>query len=300
MPMSARIRRSCFVPTLLASASRHVDRARSGLLETRTSGRGGTIDRVGAWGPAIFSDDTTSDIRADYREMLEDQAPADEATRRVIEAYGDLGADEEHLLWLALAAAQTQLGRLDAEVKARALDVIDSGRGLDVWEEAGARELTKRKAVLAKLRDQLTGAQPSRKAVRRPWRHETDLRPGDVLSFTASNGQIALLRVARIDDHRIGAARILELLDWSGRSMPALWRLRRFKARQGQHPGLGGPLRPETFRVGRHKQKDPDWRASGFSLAAQVPPRTGDDALQAWSYTDWRGIQADIERRLTS
>jgi hypothetical protein len=148
--MSARIRRSCFVPTLPASASRHLGRARSGLLDARTSGRGVTIDRVGAWGPAIFSDDTTSDIRSDYREMLEDQVPDEEATRRVIEAYGDLGADEEHLLWLALAAPQTQLGRLDAEVKARALDVIDSGRGLDTWEEAGVRELTKRKAVLAK------------------------------------------------------------------------------------------------------------------------------------------------------
>jgi hypothetical protein len=37
---------------------------------------------VGARGPAIFSDDTTFDIRADYRELLEDQVLDGEATRR--------------------------------------------------------------------------------------------------------------------------------------------------------------------------------------------------------------------------
>jgi hypothetical protein len=55
-----------------------------------------------------------------------------------------------------------------------------------------------------------------------------------------------------------------------------------------------------SARIRRSCFVHPDWRASGFSLAAQVPPRPGDDALQAWSYADWRGIQADIERRLTS
>jgi hypothetical protein len=68
---------------------------------------------MGAWGPGIFSDDTAADIRGDYRELLEDQVPDSEAMRRVIEAYRHLDADEEHILWLALAAAQFQLGRLD-------------------------------------------------------------------------------------------------------------------------------------------------------------------------------------------
>lgn len=255
---------------------------------------------MGAWGPGIFSDDTASDIRGEYREILEDQVPDDEAARRVIEAYRHLDADEEHVLWLALAASQSQLGRLDTEVKARALDVIDNGRGLQLWEEAGPKELAKRKAALAKLRDQLTGPQPARKTVRRPWRHETDLRPGDVLSFTASNGEMALLRVLRVDDHRVGSAPIVEWLDWTGRSLPAGWRLRRLKARPGNTPALGGPRRPDTYRVARHRKKDADWQDSGFVLAARVPPRPEDGSAQAWKYLEWRGLSRELERQMTS
>jgi Domain of unknown function (DUF4259) len=228
---------------------------------------------VGAWGPGIFSDDTAADIRGDYRELLEDQVPDSEAMRRVIEAYRHLDADEEHILWLALAAAQFQWGRLDDDVKRQALQVIDSGRGLELWQEAGAKELSKRKAALEKLRNQLTGPQPAKKTVRRPWRHVTDLQPGDVLSFAAPNGQLALLRVARVDDHRVGAAPILERLDWRGRSVPSEWRVRRFRAQMGPTPGLGGPPRPDTYRVARHRKKDPDWNEAGFTLAARIPAR---------------------------
>jgi hypothetical protein len=67
---------------------------------------------MGAWGTAVFSDDTASDIRGDYRALIEDHVPDDEATQRVIDGYGHLDPDQEHLLWLALAAAQSQVGRL--------------------------------------------------------------------------------------------------------------------------------------------------------------------------------------------
>ncbi len=251
---------------------------------------------MGSWGTAIFSDDTASDIRGEYRELLEDQVPDAEATQRVIAAYQHLDADEEHLLWLALAAAQSPLGRLEEDVKARALDVIDTGRGLELWAEAGDKELAKRQAVLAKLRAQLTGPQPARKVVRRPWRHETDLRPGDVLSFTASNGQMVLFRVARVDDQRVGAAPIVEELDWTGRTLPAGWRLRRLKVLAKDAP-RGSTY---TYRLAKHLKKDADWHESGFVLAAKLDPRPGDAAVQAWVYAGWRGMAKELERKLTS
>jgi Domain of unknown function (DUF4259) len=257
----------------------------------------GTMHCMGAWGPAIFSDDTALDIRGDYRELLEDQVPDDEATRRVIEEYRHLDADEEHVLWLALATAQSQLGRLDDEVKTRALEVIDTERGLELWAEAGPKELQKRKDALAKLRTQVAGPQPARKAVRRPWRHETDLRPGDVLSYTASSGTMSLLRVARVDDHRVGAAPIIEWLDWTGRSLPAGWRLRRLKVRERER--TVGPRTPDTFRVARHRKKDPDWSDSGFVFAARVPPRPGDEQAKAWSYLTWTGLGTTLEREMS-
>lgn len=250
---------------------------------------------MGAWGPGIFSDDTALDIKGGYRELLEDQVPDDEAMRKVVAEYAHLD-DELPILWLALAAAQSQLGRLDDQVKARALTVIDTGAGLDLWEEAGSAALAKRQAALRKLRGQLTGPQPTRKAVRRPWRDVTDLQAGDVLSFTSTSSDMALLRVLRIDDHRVGVAPIVQRLDWSGGKMPAAWRLRRLKPAYRPGPGpLGSAARPATYRVSRHRKKDPTYGDLGFTVAARLPPRPEDFAAEAWVYTAWSGLAKSLE-----
>jgi len=251
---------------------------------------------VSAWGPGIFSDDTAADIRGDYRELLEDQVPDDEAANRVIESYNGLDDDEKHVLWLALAAAQSSLGRLSEIVKAHALHVIDDGVGLELWEDAGAKELQKRKAALAKLRGQLVGPQPARKIVRRPWRHETELRPGDVMALQTSRGELALLRVLRVDDHRVGAAPIVSWLDWRGVVLPAGQEIEGLVARPMSGPGPVGRL--ETFRVARHRKKDPDWSDVGFTLAARVAPRPEDASAQAWTYLGWSALATYIERQL--
>jgi hypothetical protein len=203
-----------------------------------------------------------------------------------------LAADEEHVLWLALAAAQSQLGRLDERVKARALAIIDGGLGLELWEEAGATELAKRKPALAKLRDKLVGPQPARKTVKRPWRDVTDLRAGDVLSF-GDGDSLQLLRVLRVDDARIGAAPIIGWLDWHGSRVPSDRRLRRLKVRLQDRVG---PPRPDTYRVARHKRRDPDWTSLGFTLVAHVEPREEDAEAAPWSYTAWSGFVAILEQ----
>jgi hypothetical protein len=245
---------------------------------------------MGAWGTAIFSDDTASDIRSEYRELIEDKVPDREATRRVVDAYKHLDSDEEHLLWLALAAAQSQVGRLDDEVRTRALEIIDSGRGLELWAEAGPQELAKRKAVLQKLGKTLAGPQPPPKTLRRPWRHVTDLQPGDVLANSANDGHMTLFRVVRIDDDRVGAAPIIERLDWKGTSLPKHWRLKRLKVAALHRGSAPSPERPAVYRVAVHRKKDPDWLESGFSLVARLPTRADDERVQAWLYCSWASL----------
>jgi hypothetical protein len=118
----------------------------------------------------VFSDDTTSDIRDSYRALLADQVADDVAARQIIDEYlRELDEDEQHLLWLALAAAQSQVGRLRSDVRERALEIIDEGIGLELWEEAGPQALSRRRAALAKLRVKLTGPQPVAKQLRKPW-----------------------------------------------------------------------------------------------------------------------------------
>src|SRR5690348_4616287 len=87
---------------------------------------------MGAWGPGVFSDDTACDIRDDYREYLGEGLTGEQATARILRGYKSSLADpnDATVVWLALAATQWKLGRLDPETLAQALHVIDAGTGL--------------------------------------------------------------------------------------------------------------------------------------------------------------------------
>jgi hypothetical protein len=247
---------------------------------------------MGAWGPAVFSEDTACDIRSEYRELLEDQVPDDEATRRVVAAYGRLGDDEEHVLWIALAAAQSRLGRLEDEVRDRALAVIDEGRGLELWEEAGASALAKRKQALAALRDQLVGPQPARKPVRRPYRHVTDLEPGVVLSCPLEAGDLALVVVRTIHEHRVNVAPVLSPLRWRGTQVPD--DLRPLEVLSTQMHPLGDT---QLLQVARFRRKDPDWYDVGLEQVGTRPDLRGE--VRASAHTMWRHLPYLLEQRLT-
>jgi hypothetical protein len=67
-----------------------------------------------------------------------------------------------------------------------------------------------------------------------------------------------------------------------------------------QTPGLGGPARPETYRVARNRKKDADWHEASLTLVARVPARTRDEKTQAWTFTNWSGLATSLERTLTS
>ena len=248
---------------------------------------------MGAWGPAIFSDDTACDIRSDYRELLEDGVGDAEATRRVIADYQHLDQDEAHVLWLALAAAQAALGRLDEAVKAEALRIIDDSVGLELWAEAGATELARRKAALDKLRNTLTGPQKPPTKVRKPWSHVTDLSPGDVLAYTLPDGKRALFRVARLDEHRVGTAPILRRLGWTRASLPSSRKLAKLKPLPETRPMDEKPS--VSFRVARHRRKDEDWKDVGFVLVGRIVPASEDPTHQARTYTTWRALRTSLD-----
>ncbi|WP_341953173.1 DUF4259 domain-containing protein [Salinibacterium sp. TMP30] len=93
---------------------------------------------MGAWGTDVFANDTAADIHSEYREYLEDRIPDAEVTRLVIESFAHLRPNDMGELRVALAAAQTQVGRLDPEVKTAALAAIDHGAGLELWADAGS------------------------------------------------------------------------------------------------------------------------------------------------------------------
>lgn len=251
-------------------------------------------------GPALFDDDLAADVQLGYRQLLEDRVPDDEATRRTIEGWSGLDPDEEPVFWLALAAAQFRFGRLEPDVRDRALAVIDTGVDLSRWQHLASTTVDARAAVLADLRRQLTGPQPPRRTVRRPWRYVTDLLPGTVLTWRASTGIVIPLRVVQIRDDRTMAAPILEQLAWSGSDVPpqdVLAALPRatIARRAGAH--VAGPV----YGPFKWKRRDPDWADAGFTICGSVPPRPGDDGdfMLGTSFLMWGGLPLHLEYSVT-
>lgn len=54
-------------------------------------------------------------------------------------------AEDDAVIWLALAVSQSQLGRLDPAVAARALQVLDNDEDIDIWEYEGSATVRRRR-----------------------------------------------------------------------------------------------------------------------------------------------------------
>ena len=126
---------------------------------------------MGTWGAGLYSADMALDLRAAIGAVL--RLPFDE--QRIVEVLcdGEQKAandpdDEDHTtFWLVLADQFAKRGIASAQVKAKALDIIDNERDLSMLAARGMNEagLRKRAATLQKLRAALSAApRPARRS----------------------------------------------------------------------------------------------------------------------------------------
>ena len=240
---------------------------------------------MGTWGTGLFSSDMARDIRDFYREQIEVGIEDTEATRLTVEKFRSYldDPDEGPVLLIALAVTQSKIGRLDPDLRGRALAAIASGGDLATWEQENPKLLPKRREVLDKARAQLTGVQPGPKRLRPPPRPSCGLIAGDILALSLPNG-IALLRVVRVKPHRRGETPYLERLDFDGSEVPSAQELERLEA-TGKDPvnmihASSGNIRFTAFtafdKIG--------WKEAGFVKAATIAVRPGDDEAHPPGY----------------
>lgn len=256
---------------------------------------------MGAWGPALFSDDLACDVRDGYREMIEDGADDGVAMAGLIERYAEIleDLDEGPVFWMALAFTQSKVGRLDESVRDRALRAIDLGEGLHLWGE-DPRLLGKRKAALEKVRQQLVGPQPARKKLRPPSRHVTDLEPGEVLAFAAA-GRYSLFRVVRLNDSRVAVAPILVALAYHGETLPTPAQLRRTRDRRVPQLRPSKSWRAPWWAVSFHVMtiKKVTYGDAGFVKAGRSAGRKRDEGIRPGTYVDWSSLATMLEAWMT-
>jgi hypothetical protein len=137
---------------------------------------------MGTWGTGIFSDDEASDARSDWREAVIAGEDLDAATDRILHHCRDAqpgpGQDPYAAnVWIALAAAQFETGRLLERVRDGALGFLDHGGDLGRWEDTAAA----RARVLDRWAEKLRGPQPAPKRIRPKRSYAVRFDRGDVI-----------------------------------------------------------------------------------------------------------------------
>lgn len=190
---------------------------------------------MGAWGTGLYQDDDTCDIKEEYLTYLRIGMSNEEALEELIECNEELIEDEEigQVFWLALADIQWKYGRLTKEVKEKALEVINSGKDLERWEE-DKKLYEKRKKVLEDLKERLNTKQPEEKKIRKMTFTRPNWNVGDILLYQIQEedlkghkwyGKYVLLKVMGTKKYNIGSLdmdiyyneyEILGLYNWIG------------------------------------------------------------------------------------
>jgi len=232
---------------------------------------------MGVWDSALFANDVACDIRDHYRELIEDGIDDAEATRQTVEKFQHSldDPDDGTSAILALAITQSKIGRLDPAIRDRALAAIDHGGDLRIWEVDNPKLLAKRKAVLAKAREQLTGPQPARKRLKRPSRPGCGLVAGDVLALDLPGGP-ALLRIVRVHAHRNGETPSLEELEFNGAEPPSRRVLEHLEAKVKNPIAMMDVLSTNTRFFALADAQNAGWEEAGFQKVATIAERPGD------------------------
>ena len=173
-------------------------------------------------GAGLYDDDAGADARGRYRELVADGIAGADATDALIAEWGDalLDPDEAAAFWLALADTQWKVGRLEDEVRDRALRLITTGE--DLARFAHDRRLRERRAeVLAELDAQLRSPQRAPTRLKKPVRSVSAVGVGDVFWFEMPGDRRALLRCVAISGDERDNYPTAEVLDWDGVDDPS-------------------------------------------------------------------------------
>lgn len=173
---------------------------------------------MGAWGTAIFSNDTSMDVRGEFRDLIGAGETAETASAKIL--GGSIPGTEvaidpdDNDIWLGLAATQHKTGHIVPEVIERALRIVESQCELERWELPDRR---RRATALAKLREVLLQPAPPPAAIKPRRLRTTDLLQGQhqVLTDPESGAQL-LLRVHIFSEDDGGRYVHYVVLAWDG------------------------------------------------------------------------------------
>lgn len=147
---------------------------------------------MGAWGTAISSNDTYSDIYGEFFDLYNDGLDVAEISKKLIADNKEIinDTDDCNNFWFALAKAQWECKQLDKDIFYRVKEIVETGADLEVWRQLDANEkdIKKRKVVLDKFLADLQTERPKAKSREKKIIHQPVFEKGDCLTFKLENG----------------------------------------------------------------------------------------------------------------
>lgn len=189
---------------------------------------------MGAWGTSLYANDTTCDIRGDYVDMLRRGKTNEEVTKKLIQDNQEIMGDveEEPLFWFSLADTQRNYGRLQPEVKEKALYFLSQDDELERWRESGEKQLKAWMNTLDKLKEKLLSPQPPEKKVSKYRLYQCKWKLGDVFAYRFSSefskekgfyGQYVIFR--KVTENTCWPGHVIPVVQvykWIGKEIPSI------------------------------------------------------------------------------
>lgn len=138
---------------------------------------------MGAWNASINGNDTAQDLKLEYQAAF--YCNDVETAVQKLDTYvqEEFAEDEWADYVYSLADYMWKHGILTDAVRNRAISLIDTGHGLDIWAEEGEKTLSKRKQILAQFREMLLSPQPPKKKITIKLYLKPVFEPGDLIAF---------------------------------------------------------------------------------------------------------------------
>ncbi|MCL2563314.1 MAG: hypothetical protein FWE08_04690 [Oscillospiraceae bacterium] len=142
---------------------------------------------MGAWDSSVTGNDTAQDMKSEYQAAFY-YNDVETALKKIDDYVRLIGFDESDPrewcdYYYSLADFMWRKGILSDAVMKETLRLIDSGFGLELWEESGRKILEGRKKALQKFRDKITAPQPPKKKISIKLYMKPIFEIGDIITF---------------------------------------------------------------------------------------------------------------------
>lgn len=189
---------------------------------------------MGTWSVSITGNDTAQDLYIEYSASFY-KFDVEEALSRIdryirAEMFDESDKEEWCNYIYSLADFMWKKGILTESVKNTAIEMIDSGFGLELWAEAGQKTLNSRKKKLEEFREKLLSPQPPKKKIKPNVQTERIFEDGDIVAVqlkTADKPYTASEKrpISEEDFHALDGKYVLMQLiscyaDWSSSIVP--------------------------------------------------------------------------------